>query len=98
MHTILFYDFVGDYLTRRGPYRSEHLAFAQAAFDRGELALGGALADPSDGAVLVFRGKSPETAEAFAKGDPYVIHGLVTAWRTRPWNTVLGDGATMPAL
>ena len=94
MHTILFYDFVEDYLTRRAAYRAEHLALADASVERGELALAGALADPADGAVLVFRGTSPETAEAFAKADPYVIHGLVTAWRTRRWNTVVGDGAS----
>jgi uncharacterized protein YciI len=94
MHTILFYDFVEDYLTRRAAYRSEHLALADASFERGELALAGALADPADGAVLVFRGTSPETAEAFAKADPYVIHGLVTAWRTRRWNTVVGGGSS----
>jgi hypothetical protein len=96
MHTILFYDFADDYLTRRAPYRGEHLALVRAAFERGELALAGALADPADSALLVFRGTSPETAEAFAKTDPYVIHGLVTAWRTRRWNTVVGDGASMP--
>jgi uncharacterized protein YciI len=94
MHTILFYDFVEDYLTRRVAYRSEHLALADASVARGELALAGALADPADGAVLVFRGTSPETAEAFAKADPYVIHGLVTAWRTRRWNTVVGEGSS----
>jgi uncharacterized protein YciI len=96
MHTILFYDFAEDYLTRRAPLRAEHLALLQQAFERGEVALAGALADPADGALLVFRGTSPETAEAFAKADPYVIHGLVTAWRTRRWNTVIGDGASLP--
>jgi uncharacterized protein YciI len=96
MHTILFYDLADDYLTRRTAYRSEHLALVRAAFERGELALAGALANPADGAVLVFRGTSPETAEAFAKADPYVVHGLVTAWRTRQWNTVVGDGASLP--
>ena len=98
MHTILYYDFVDDYLTRRAACRSEHLAFVRAAFERGELAMAGALADPADSAVLVFRGASPETAQAFAKADPYVIHGLVTAWRTRRWNTIVGDGAAMPVL
>jgi len=98
MHTILFYDFVDDYLTRRAAYRSEHLTLVREAFERGEVALAGAFADPADGGLLVFRGPSPETAEAFAKADPYVKHGLVTAWRTRKWNTVVGDGATMPAL
>jgi uncharacterized protein YciI len=96
MHTILFYDFADDYLTQRAPYRAEHLALVHAAFERGEVALAGALADPADGALLVFRGTSPEAAEAFAKADPYVIHGLVTTWRTRRWNTVVGDGASMP--
>jgi hypothetical protein len=96
MHTLLFYDLADDYLARRTAFRSEHLALVREAFERGELALAGALADPADGAVLVFRGASPETAEGFAKSDPYVIHGLVTAWRTRRWNTVIGDGATMP--
>ena len=96
MHTILFYDLADDYLTRRAAYRAEHLEMARQAFERGDLALAGALAEPADGAVLVFRGASPQAAEAFAKADPYVLHGLVTSWRTRQWNTVLGDGATLP--
>ena len=50
------------------------------------------------GALLVFRGQSPEVAEAFAKVDPYVTSGLVTKWRVRQWATVIGDGATMPSL
>ena len=55
--------------------------------------LGGALADPVDGAVLLFRADSPAVAEAFAVADPYVRHGLVTAWRVRAWTTVVGPGA-----
>ena len=57
---------------------------------RGELVLAGALAEPADGAVLVFRGESPDAAVAFAKADPYVKNGLVTAWRVRKWTTVVG--------
>lgn len=98
MHYLLFYDVVPDYVERRAPLRAEHLALARAAFDRGELVLGGALADPPDGAVLVFRGDSPTAAEAFARSDPYVRHGLVTRWRVRAWATVIGDGATPPAV
>jgi len=95
VYTILFYDFVDDFIARRAPYRSEHLALVRDAFERGGLAMAGALADPVDGAVLVFRG-TPQAAEAFAKADPYVIHGLTTGWRTRQWNVVVGDGATLP--
>jgi uncharacterized protein YciI len=96
MHFILFYDLVDDYLTRRAEFRAAHLELVRQAFDRGELALAGALTDPADGAVLVFRGPSPASAEAFVKADPYVKNGLVNSWRIRKWNTVVGDGATLP--
>ena len=48
------------------------------------------------GAVILFQGDSPAAAEAFAKADPYVRNGLVTAWRVRPWKTVVGEGAASP--
>ncbi|MDX2219748.1 MAG: YciI-like protein [Burkholderiales bacterium] len=91
MHYILFYDVADDYLTRRVPLRSVHLAHARAAHARDELVLAGALADPVDGAVLIFKGDSPEAARNFAENDPYVINGLVKSWRVREWTTVVGD-------
>jgi uncharacterized protein YciI len=95
MHYLLFYDVVGDYAVRRQPLRAAHLAHARPFVERGELILGGALADPIDGAVLLFRGETPDTAHDFAAADPYVQHGLVTRWRVRPWTTVIGpDAAT----
>ena len=94
MHYLLFYDVVHDYAERRLPLRAAHLAHARAAHAHGELVLGGALADPVDGAVLLFRGESPAAAEAFAAADPYVVHGLVTRWRVRAWTTVVGEGVT----
>src|SRR5262245_55314868 len=96
MHYLLFYDVVPDYAERRLPLRAAHLAHARASHARGELMLGGALADPVDGAVLLFRGDSPASARAFAAADPYVAHGLVTRWRVREWATVVGDGAAVP--
>lgn len=90
MHYILFYTTADDYLTRRAAFRDEHLAHAQAAHARGELLLAGALADPPDRALLVFRGDSPAAAEAFARGDVYVREGVVTAWEVRPWTVVIG--------
>jgi uncharacterized protein YciI len=93
MHFLLIYDLAADYLERRGEHRGVHLALARAAEARGELLLGGALTDPADTAVLLFTGDSPAAAEAFAAADPYVGHGLVTAWRVRPWHTVVGRDA-----
>ncbi len=96
MHYLLIYDVVPDYAERRGAYRAEHLALAWKAQEEGRLILGGALLEPSDGAVLLFQGDSPEVAEAFVRVDPYVKHGLVTRWRIRPWHTVVGASAVAP--
>jgi len=96
MHYLLLYDLASDYLERRTPLRRAHLAYAQAAVDRGELLVGGALAEPADMAVLVFQGESPVAAEAFATSDPYVTNGLVTSWRVRRWTTVVGPLAAQP--
>ena len=96
---LLLYDVVDDYLERRGEFRDEHLALAHEAQGRGELMLAGALADPADGAVLVFRSEDRSVAERFAELDPYVKNGLVTKWRVRPWTVVIGGagGAIPPA-
>lgn len=96
MHYMLIYDLAPDYLERRAALRDEHLALAWAAHDRGELLLGGALAEPVDTAILLFQGDTPAAAEQFARADPYVHHGLVAGWRVRPWTTVIGEGAANP--
>lgn len=96
MHWLLFYDYVPDYLTRREALRAAHLAHARAAVARGEMVLGGAFADDPPGAAIIFRAPSRETAEAFARADPYVTGGLVSDWRVRQWTTVVGEGAMTP--
>lgn len=90
MYYLLFYDVVDNYVERRKPYRPAHLDYAGKAVARGELLLGGALANPVDGSLLLFRGDSPAVAEDFAKGDPYVLNGVVTGWRVREWTIVIG--------
>ena len=96
MHWLLVYDLADDYLERRPALRSDHLALAVAARDRGELTIAGALADPVDSALLAFT--SAEAAEQFAQNDPYVRDGLVTKWRVREWSTVIGPGIEPPSL
>ena len=93
MHWIVFYDLVDDYLERRAPLRDEHLGLARAAHERGEMLLGGALAEPADQAVIVFTGDDASAAEAFVAADPYVREGLVRSWRIRPWTVVIGGEA-----
>lgn len=96
MHYLLCYDLAPDYLERRWQFRTEHLQLAWAAQERGEIIVAGALSDPADMAVLMFQGESPDVAERFAKADPYVLNGLVTGYRVRQWNTVVGDKAATP--
>ena len=90
MYHLLFYETVENYVERRAPFREEHLAYATAAHEQGELFMAGALAEPADGAVLVFKGEDPSVAEAFAANDPYVKAGLIAKWKVRPWTVVIG--------
>ncbi len=93
MHYLLFYEAGSDYAERRKPFRAAHLQHAREAVAREELVLGGAYANPIDGAVLLFRGDSPAAAEQFAKSDPYVVNGIVKRWYIREWTTVVGREA-----
>ena len=90
MYYILFYKTVEDYVEKRAPYREDHLKYAQEAHQNGTLILAGALSDPVDSAILVFKGESSAVAEEFAQNDPYVINGLITEWQVRPWTVVIG--------
>jgi hypothetical protein len=98
MYFLLTYDLVSDYMERREAFRDDHIKLALSAVERGELLLGGALTDPSDGAVLLFTGNSAEVAEKFAKQDPYVKNGLVDNWKVRSWSIVLGAGVSPQSL
>ncbi len=95
-HYLLFYDLREDYLEKRAAFRAAHLEKAWRAQQRGELVLAGALNEPVDSAILLFKAESPQAAEAFAKADPYVTNGLVVRWRVREWTTVVGEQAARP--
>jgi uncharacterized protein YciI len=63
-----------------GAYREAHLKLAREWLDLGKIVMGGAYADPVDGAALPSQVKDRATVEEFVKRDPYVANGLVTAW------------------
>ncbi len=90
MYYVLFYELMEDYLEKRGEFRTEHLALAEKARKAGQMVMAGALANPPDGALLVFKGDGPEVAEAFALNDPYVHNGLIKKWYVREWTVVVG--------
>lgn len=86
---LLVYHVVDDYVTRRVPFREEHLRLVREAHRRGELILAGALADPVDQAVLVFKSPDQTVIEEFVRKDPYVNNGLVKRREIRPWTVVV---------
>jgi uncharacterized protein YciI len=88
---LLEYALIDDYLARRAAFREEHLALAREAHRRGDLILAGALAEPADRAVLVWRADDHSVIERCVDGDPYVRNGLVTSWTIRPWTVVIGQ-------
>ncbi len=88
---VLRYDeVVDDYVTRRAPHRDEHLRLLRDAHTRGVVVMAGAVGATPDGAIIIFRGETPEVAEAFVRSDPYVTNGLIVTWRVQPWNVVVG--------
>jgi uncharacterized protein YciI len=88
-HFVLMYELVSDYVTRRAPLRAAHLALAQASVERDELQLGGALVEEPLG-LLLFKAETAELVERFAAQDPYVVHGVVKAYRIREWAVAVG--------
>jgi uncharacterized protein len=90
---LLEYALVDDYLARRAAFRESHLALAQDAHRRGDLVLAGALAEPTDRAVLIWLTDDRSVVERFIDGDPYVRNGLVTSWTIRRWTVVIGERA-----
>ena len=82
---VLVYEYVADVVERRAPHRAAHLELLGRWRAEGRAVMGGALGDPPHGALIVFR----EGAEAFAREDPYVAAGLVTAWRVEAWTVVV---------
>ena len=94
----------GEYFSRNPPARAVlgvhalpdppvtiTMVAVHASHDRGELFLAGALSEPADTAVLVFKADSPKIPEDFARNDPYVMNGLITEWSVRPWIVVIGS-------
>jgi uncharacterized protein YciI len=90
MYYLLIYKTVDNYVERRAPYRDVHLAYANAAHAHGELVLAGALDNPADSAILVFKTGNRTLVEDFARNDPYVKAGVIKEWSVRPWTVVIG--------
>jgi uncharacterized protein YciI len=81
---VLFYESTDDVMSKAPQVFPAHRERLQEFKARGELLLVGTFADPqADGSMAVFA--SREGAESFAAGDPFVLQGVVRAWRVKEW-------------
>ncbi|GGZ42430.1 hypothetical protein GCM10007049_39390 [Echinicola pacifica] len=87
---ILSYQTAPDYMLRREAFRAAHLDHVKHYQAQGLLLMAGALMDPADKAVLIFKAEDSTIPEDFAKNDPYVLHSVVSSWEVRAWNVVVG--------
>ena len=87
---MLLYDYVEDMATKRQPFRQQHLELLRGLHGAGQLLMAGAWGETLDGAALLFRVEDAKPIERFVQSDPYVANGLVTRWRIRRWDVVIG--------
>jgi uncharacterized protein YciI len=60
-----------------------HKAFLDEFVARGEVVGVGPFTDPGGGNMALFRTRA--AAEAFAKGDPFLLAGLVKEYQIKDW-------------
>jgi uncharacterized protein YciI len=85
---VVLYESAADVATNAPPHLPAHIARWKQFRERGELLMIGTFANPqSEGSMAIFTTR--ESAEAFVKDDPFVIHGVVQSWTIRGWNEVL---------
>jgi uncharacterized protein YciI len=60
-----------------------HKAFLDQFMARGEVVGVGPFTDAEGGNMALFRNRA--TAEAFAKGDPFFLEGVVKEYRIKDW-------------
>ncbi len=83
---VLFYESADDVAVKAPLYFAEDRARWSEFAERGSLLLIGPFTDGA-GAMGVFTTRAD--AEEFAAGDPFIVHGVASAWSVREWNEAL---------
>ncbi|HYM16838.1 MAG TPA: YciI family protein [Dehalococcoidia bacterium] len=88
MKYVLFYTSADNLRERAPAHFPAHKQRFEAFHARGDLLLLGPFANPQEeGSMAVFTTR--EAAEEFARGDPFVLEGVVRSWTIREWDEVL---------
>jgi uncharacterized protein len=92
---VLFYQSGDDVKSKTPPLFPAHFIRIKEFHGRGELLMVGTFGNPQEeGAMSIFTTR--EAAEAFAKGDPFVVNGAVRSWRVLEWIEALTQGLFYP--
>ncbi|MGC1379510.1 MAG: YciI family protein [Candidatus Baltobacteraceae bacterium] len=83
MKYVLYYQSSPDVATKAPLHGAAHRAHWQDYIKNGTLLMIGPFANPAEGAMGIFTTR--EAAESFAKGDPFVLYGVVSQWVVREW-------------
>ena len=87
---VLFYESADDVMSKAPAQFPAHKARLDEFQAAGTLLMVGTFANAQDdGSMAVFTTR--EAAEAFVQGDPFVLNGVVRAWRILEWNEALTD-------
>jgi uncharacterized protein YciI len=85
---VLFYESGDDVAAKAPLHMPAHRARYEDFYARGTLQMIGIFSNPQqDGSMGIFA--SREAAEEFARGDPFVLNGVVRNWYVRDWHEVL---------
>jgi uncharacterized protein len=86
---VLFYQSADDLRSKAPAHFPSHMARVKEFHCRGTLLMIGTFGNPQEeGAMSIFTTR--EAAEEFAKGDPFVVNGVVRGWKVLEWNESLG--------
>jgi len=90
MKYVLFYESADDVGAKAAPHFAAHRARWAEFQASGSLLMIGTFGSPQDeGSMAIFT--SRDAAEEFARGDPFVVHGVVRRWYVREWNEALSE-------
>ena len=87
---ILTLSYVENMLEKRTPYREAHLAGAKTEYEAGRCVMAGALQEPLDTGIFIFKNSDKAHIEKFVMNDAYFKAGLVPSYTIRPWMVAVG--------
>ena len=80
---VLRYETAPDAMEKAMEHFPAHSARCDEFKERGELLMVGTWADPTEGALAIFRSRG--AAEEFVAGDPFVLNGVVARHELKDW-------------